>query len=1230
MKHLNKIIFINSADKSLPYAEVNLDGNVHFIGTQGVGKSTLLRTILFFYNADKTKLGIKVGQKSYDEYYFPYQNSFIIYEVQTDNSAFCVLTFKSQGRVAFRFFDSAYNKENFIDSEGKAFETWDKIRDSFGRNITYTRIISSYEEFRNILYGNNKELQKDFRKYALIESKQYQNIPRTISNVFLNTKLDAEFVKETIIKSLNEDEIKIDLMTYSQHLKDFEAHLNDIKKWTDKNRNGENSLEKQADKVSEYYSALKYLEQEKEDLAKKLAWALSNVNEQLPKFQDLLNVESLKKEKSEEKLKELDGVFAEKQAKIQKQIGEFSSKIKEISIKRREYDLLNINQIIERVAKKNILELEQKNLANEKQILTIAFADIENRYNALLTQLANQFKEFENNKQAEKNTVNADFTNFQLEIAKQYETIFETIKTQNKAELEITQSIVKEKEDAVTTQKIKQAETKSKRFYETEIEHCKREISELNSKISKADIAINQAKKEQKNLETAWQLEEKGIKADNKREIEKQTEIQTKYKSKIAEIERKIENSKDSLYAWLNEQIPDWQNTIGQVIDDDVLFNKNLNPQKAQTVVAGKDTQSPPNFYGISIDLQEIGKEVKTISNYENEKSELQGKIIAIQKEISALNAQMEKDLDNLRRKYHSKIKEQKDIISQNDYRKTINTPKVEAKKVELSDLENKAKSEKQKALQDIETEINRLNNEKLNAEEKVTKIIKSIDKQINDKKKEKDTKIREEQRKLLDFESEINSCIRGKKNEFSEKQSEIKERQKNELNTKGADTKRISEIDLRISELEIELAFVETNRDKVAEYKKDKRELFDREAEFKNQKTNFENQLDTEKQKYEQQKSKLIAELGEIKANIQSFENKISEYDNDLQQFESFSKTEIYASIEQFVSDFSEENKTDFSCVKLITEINTNDNSNTKRYNDLQEAINKFAGNFSENNLFSFKTKCITREEYFAFADNLKEFIDENKIGEYKRRFEERFAEIIKQIGRETQQLIEKEGEISQVINEINSDFVTRNFVGAIKSMELKINESANVIYRLLVDIKKYNDENTYDLGTVNLFSTGNTANANEKAIEFLKQLIKAMSETKEREITLSDSFELLFKIVENDNDTGWVEKLSNVGSEGTDTLVKAMINIMLLNVFKERATRKNKGDFSLHCMMDEIGKLHPNNVKGILKFANDRNILLINSSPTSYNAADYKYTYILRKDANNKTSINRIITKK
>ena len=72
MKYLNKVIFINSAN--IPYAEIAVDGNVHFTGTQGVGKSTVLRALLFFYNADKHRLGIQQGQKPFDEFYFRQSN----------------------------------------------------------------------------------------------------------------------------------------------------------------------------------------------------------------------------------------------------------------------------------------------------------------------------------------------------------------------------------------------------------------------------------------------------------------------------------------------------------------------------------------------------------------------------------------------------------------------------------------------------------------------------------------------------------------------------------------------------------------------------------------------------------------------------------------------------------------------------------------------------------------------------------------------------------------------------------------------------------------------------------------------------------------------------------------------------------------------------------------------------------------------------------------------------
>ncbi|MDA8215344.1 MAG: hypothetical protein M0Z64_08725, partial [Nitrospiraceae bacterium] len=69
MRYLNKIIFINSA--SIKYSEIGIDGNVHFIGTQGVGKSTILRALLFFYNANQLRVGIPVGKKSFVDFYLP-------------------------------------------------------------------------------------------------------------------------------------------------------------------------------------------------------------------------------------------------------------------------------------------------------------------------------------------------------------------------------------------------------------------------------------------------------------------------------------------------------------------------------------------------------------------------------------------------------------------------------------------------------------------------------------------------------------------------------------------------------------------------------------------------------------------------------------------------------------------------------------------------------------------------------------------------------------------------------------------------------------------------------------------------------------------------------------------------------------------------------------------------------------------------------------------------------
>jgi hypothetical protein len=1225
MRYLSKIVFINTADKSLKYAEVDLDGNVHFIGTQGVGKSTLLRAILFFYNANTQKLGIPREKKNYNEYYFPYQNSYIVYEVQTETGPFCVLTFKTQNRVAFRFFNSQYDKRYFIDSQGKAYENWGKTRDAFGKDVGYTRIVNNYEEYRNILYGNNKGLPSEFRKYALLESKQYQNIPRTISNVFLNAKLDAEFVKETIIKSLNEDEIKIDLTTYAQtHLKDFESNLNDIRIWTDKNSKGENRVEKQAETVSTTYSALRYLEQKKKDLAFQLGYALVNVKERQPVIQEHLRNEEQKRTKIQNKLSELDDVFEKKKGILQKKIGEVSGRLKDISSKKTEYQALDIESILARVAEKDALEIQKIHLTDEKDVLESEYLEIQQRYEAQINQLENQLAAFKNRKQTQKNTAQSDFFSAKNHLNEQYDLIFQKIRDQHQDELETAGSNIAGIEKKITDQKIRRSDIKHKRFYEAEIESCKNEYSAVSTEMSKAETSIQRAKNSIKALMKEWEFEEIKVKADDKREREQKIEEIEQLNERISSIESKIENSKNSLYGWLNDNLPDWDKTIGKVIDEDnVLFRQGLHPEKIS------HTESDPSFYGIHIDTHLIDKNVKTVDDLREERDNAKSDIQDLKQGISALEAQLNDSLEKLKRKFKPKISEQKEIIQTKEYALSTGKSTLDEIRVRLADWEKKAGTEKQEALQHIEQNINALSEEKNVAREHVEKIKRGINRSLNLSKKEKEKKIEAEQSKCDDIIERIEAEIRNEKQHIEQRKATIKSNQKNELDDKGANTERIDEIDAELSKINAELIFIENNRDKVAEYNKDKRELFDKEDTFKNEKKLLNKQIGNLTEKHKQQKSTLEDKLNGHSAEIDELKATLSACKNDLEEFERFAKTELYQQIEHFISDYPDNINHDHTCTYLINELRTTDSTETKRYVQLQEAINKFVGNFQEENIFRFQVKFTERTDYFEFAEMLSEFIEENKLLEYKKRVEERFAHIIGQIGRETNALIQKEGEISKVINDINNDFVARQFVTAVKSVELKTAQSANRIFQLLVEIKEYNDQNAYSVGKPSLFSSNGESNKNEKAISLLKQLIKEIASSREKEITLSDSFELLFKIVENDNDTGWVEKLTHVGSEGTDVLVKAMINIMLLNVFKEKASKKQTDDFRLHCMMDEIGKLHPTNVKGILKFANDRNILLINSSPTSLNATDYRYTYLLSKDNKNVTKVKRLVKK-
>ncbi len=1217
MRYLNRVIFINSAN--VKFAEIAIDGNVHFIGTQGVGKSTLLRAILFFYNADKLKLGIERGKKTFDEYYFPGGDSYVIYEVVRETGPYCIMAFKSQGRVCFRFINSEFNLGNYVEN-GKV-KSWDGIRESFGKKLGYTKKIDRYEEYRDILYGNNAGLEKEFRKYSLIESKQYQNLPRTIQNVFLNSKLDAEFIKQTIIMSLNEEEVKIELDKYALHLKNFDTELADINKWTEVNKSGEIPVRKMAENIARIHAAIQSLNREKQETAIQLFRCYDQTLNELPTLEKNRDLQQKLRQSAQQKSDDLKGKFQAKRDDVQKQINILDNDLKKAKGKSEYYDSINIGSIIQRIEKKDTIEAERGRLQGERILLNAKFTEINSRYNALIQQQQNALAGYENESQARKNKLREEFLLFKGEITEQYYHAFAEIRKQSQDALEVARNTISQQKEHIHDLKLKKQKGNLQRYFEQDIEAVKAEISLLTQKIKSNEVDIADFKKQVDTLQKQFDLEQEKTISVYDRKAEKMWDDNKVFQSSIASIDAKLQKNKDSLYGWLNTNVPGWENNIGKVLDEEhVLFLDGLSPHLADG--------THETLYGLTIDLKEINKKVKTVADYEKERAEWQQKADTNKANINKLIEERDSEAGKLKNRYQGRIKDLNNTRRQMEYELQRSKGQLQANEVKRADLFRKAAEEKEQFLNLVNQEIEAASEELIREEKNLQAINAGIQKQLDNKEKEQNKKIRTEDQRIKELIVALEEELLAKRQETQARIAEIKQQQTNDLTQEGADVLRMAGIEKELAAILKELDFIDENRDKVAEYNKDRKELLDKVDEYKTEKRLKENQLDNEQEKYNLQKQKIHQEIDLITIEINELSNRLAFINEGLSTFESFKQTDHYKEIAEFEHHKSDAGEITTGLKSLIDALHNRIYTILERYNDLQSAINKFLGNFSSQNVFGFKTVLSERNDFIEFAEMLDEFLEENKIMQYEKRVNERFATLIRQIGKETNELTSKGGEIQKVITEINRDFEERNFAGVIKSIRLQLSESKNNIVTLLKAIKEFNDQNSMGLGVVDLFSTGDNESKNRKAISLLKEFAKEINARKEKEIGLPDSFELQFRIVENENDSGWVEKLTNVGSEGTDILVKAMINIMLLNVFKDSASKRFK-DFRMHCMMDEIGKLHPNNVKGILKFANDRNILLINSSPTSYNAMDYRYTYLLSKDSKHVTTVKRLIKK-
>lgn len=1213
MRALRKIIFVNSAH--IRYAEVRLDGNVHFIGTQGVGKSTLLRAILFFYNADKLHLGIPKEMKSYDEFYLPHANSYIVYEVEHEHGPFCVLTFRSSGRACYRFIDAAYRKEWLIDDRGDVTADSKVIRERLG-GASMSKIIDRYEQYRDILYGNKQAVGKEFARFQLMESNRYQNIPRSIQNVFLNSRLDANFIKDIIIRSMSEEEANIDLGYYRRQVADFGQEYKDISCWYKLNQKGESIVRTQAENVVKTYRELLFMKQQIEELCGELKYAVRVSKERLPlvvkKIDEIIEEENRQKRL----INEIQQKYDSEKTNLNQQQGVVNEDLKRLKERRELYATQKIEDLLKRYEQEHVLKVKLEESKARLTELTARFNDVTGKFKVLCQGVKNGLENYrlsQNNRiftlGQEKQKAEERMFNEHTEQRKNIEAAFAEKLTVAYNAIDLLKNEKSELEKEMLKLKFSQPYKEETDALNKEANSLAFREKELNGLIATTEAKINQ-------LQTEYDKQEAEITADSKNKIDAKQQEMDEVAAKIAEINSLLNRTKGSLYEWLEENKRDWEQNIGKVVNEEsVLYQTGLHPQK----------DDGTSLFGVKLDLIDLPLSVRKPTQLKEERDELELKLRSLQTDKKALTEQQEKLINELKRRVAPKMRELREQKSYHETELRVIPQKQKALKLKLEDYAAKAQQEKEERAKLLNTRLQEVALRRTAADTNLDKIQAEKQKQLTaeDKRyqKAKDENIRLHEQRV----AEIKADIKQQEKKAEEQLLLLQQQENEELRGRGADTRMVDECKNLIKATEYELKFIDDHRRIVFDFQRDRESLFNREDEFKAKKKLINDKLQQLNEKYNQRKQKHNEALASLGKELAERKDEKRLLDENLQKAERFTHDENLCPPMLAEAQERQTLRTPRQAVDVLTGIIV---SRQKKQDKLKSTVNVFKGNFTAKNTFNFRTELALDEDYLDFANNLEDFLTYNKIEEFRRRTSERYVDILGRVSKEMGDLTRHESDVDKVIHDINNDFRERNFAGVIKLIALQPVPSADKMVLLMKRIKDFHDDNQYTMGELNLFSSANRDEVNQKAVGHMLDLMKSLVDNPQRRyLTLSDLFLLQFRIVENDNDTGWVDKLSHVGSEGTDTLVKAMINIMLINVFKGKVSRKF-GDFRIHCMMDEIGKLHPQNVKGILDFANARNILLINSSPTTYNVSDYRYTYLLSKDSKSQTVVNPLIS--
>ena len=172
MNYLDSIITVNSY-RGHKINQFNVDGGALIQGSNGAGKTSILRLVLLFFGASAKEIASISGKNNrFADYYLPSTSSYLVYQYKKENKDLMVIAFaKNRNEVTYYFCEGLFDEALFVNEAGQ-FIDCSEIK-SHIQSMTKRKVSPafSWSQYKQVIQSGKRIIGRDRDSQKINEAK---------------------------------------------------------------------------------------------------------------------------------------------------------------------------------------------------------------------------------------------------------------------------------------------------------------------------------------------------------------------------------------------------------------------------------------------------------------------------------------------------------------------------------------------------------------------------------------------------------------------------------------------------------------------------------------------------------------------------------------------------------------------------------------------------------------------------------------------------------------------------------------------------------------------------------------------------------------------------------------------------------------------------------------------------------------------------------------------------